>query len=56
MLVVFSSYKIYFLYITLYLLEIYLLVKQSQDILEANEKEVTEIEFFSVLKSLFLKD
>ena len=41
--VVFSSLKIYFLSFVLHLLEIYLLVEQSQDILKANEKEVLEL-------------
>ena len=39
----FSNSKIYFLCFVLHLLEIYLLVEQSQDILKANEKEVLEL-------------
>ena len=48
MLVVFSSYKIYFLYFVLSILhqlEIYLIVEQSQDTLKLNEEEVTGIEW-----------
>ena len=47
MLVVFSSYKIYFLYFVLSILhqlEIYL-VEQSQVTLKPNEEEVTGIEW-----------